>query len=89
MKDFDELTLQDDFMFGIVMRRPKLCQMCLERILNKKIVKLEFPESQKIIDVSVAAKSIRLDVYCEGEDAVYNIEMQRTDLLVKYKEAFK
>lgn len=81
MKDFDELTLQDDFMFGIVMRRPKLCQMCLERILNKKIVKLEFPESQKIIDVSVVAKSIRLDVYCEGEDAVYNIEMQRTDFI--------
>lgn len=79
MKDFKDLTLKDDFMFGIVMRHPKLCKMCLERILNKKIVKIEFPESQKTIDISVAAKSIRLDVYCEGEESVYNIEMQRSD----------
>ena len=39
--------------------------------------KIEYPERQKAIDLTVSAKSIRMDVYVEdGEHTVYDVEMQ-------------
>lgn len=75
---FEELTLKDDFMFGVIMRKPEYCKPCLERILGGvKIRRIKVPESQKVLDVSADAKSVRLDIYVEDErDTVYNIEMQ-------------
>ena len=35
-KKFEDLTISDDFMFGIVMRDPKYCKPFLETILNIK-----------------------------------------------------
>ena len=75
-KNFEELTLRDDFMFGIVMRNERLCRMCLERILNVQIEKIVYPESQKSIDVAIDARSIRLDIYTTDDHALYNVEMQ-------------
>lgn len=80
MKTFEELSLRDDFMFGIVMRNPRLCQPMLERILNVKILRIEFPESQKVIDPSVEGKGVRLDIYvADAEHTVYNVEMQTSN----------
>ena len=56
VKNFDELTISDDFMFGIIMRDPALCKPFLERILNIPIRKIEYPESQKVIDITADAK---------------------------------
>ena len=80
LKDFTKLQFSDDFMFGIVMRNEKICKRILEIILDLKISKITYPEGQKSIDMTVAAKSIRLDVYVENAEhtAVYNIEMQTT-----------
>ena len=80
LKDFKKLQFSDDFMFGIVMRNEKICKRILEIILDLKISKITYPEGQKSIDMTVAAKSIRLDVYVENAEhtAVYNIEMQTT-----------
>ena len=76
-KKFEDLTISDDFMFGIVMRDPKYCKPFLETILNIKISHIEYPEDQKTINLSLDAKSIRLDVYVEdASNTVYNIEMQ-------------
>lgn len=36
-RKFEDLTISDDFMFGIVMRDPKYCKPFLETILNIKI----------------------------------------------------
>lgn len=78
-KTFDELTINDDFMFGIVMREPKYCKPFLETILNIKIARIEYPEDQKTINLSLDGKGVRLDVYVEdAEQTVYNIEMQNT-----------
>ncbi len=42
-----------------------------------KIKRIEYPESQKTIDISLPAKSVRLDIYVEDDkNTVYNIEMQ-------------
>ena len=37
LKTIDELTISDDFMFGAVMKDPKLCKPLLEYILGIKI----------------------------------------------------
>ena len=42
-----------------------------------KIKRIEYPESHKTIDISLPAKSVRLDIYVEDDkNTVYNIEMQ-------------
>lgn len=76
-KPFEELTFADDFMFGVVMREPGLCKPLVEMILGIRIERIEYQESQKIIDLTADSKSVRLDVYVEDEKhSVYDIEMQ-------------
>ncbi|SNU09974.1 conserved hypothetical protein (putative transposase or invertase) [Lachnospiraceae bacterium] len=76
MIDINSITLKNNAMFNIVMRRPNLCKMCLERILGKNITSISYPETERTIDYDINARSIRLDIYCEDEDTVYNIELQ-------------
>lgn len=79
-KAFEELQIKDDFMFSVIMRNPKFCKPFLERILNIRISRIEYPKSQETIDISADAKSVRLDIYVEdGKETVYNIEMQTTE----------
>jgi len=79
-KAFEELQLKDDFMFSVIMRNPKFCKPFLERVLGIKISRIEYPKAQDTIDLSVDAKSVRLDIYVEDDDnSVYNIEMQTTE----------
>ncbi|MCM1295285.1 MAG: Rpn family recombination-promoting nuclease/putative transposase [Muribaculaceae bacterium] len=76
-KNFEELELKDDFMFGVIMREPKYCKPFLETILGISISDIEYPRTQAIIALAADAKSVRLDVYVEDDKStVYNIEMQ-------------
>ena len=52
IKRFEELEIQDDFMFGVIMRNPKYCKPFLETVLNIKIGHIEYPKSQEVIDLS-------------------------------------
>lgn len=71
IKKYEELTIKDDFMFGIIMRNPKYCKTFLETVLSVKINRIEYPETQKTIDISLSSKSIRLDIYVEdGKNTV-------------------
>ena len=77
VKSFEELEFKDDFMFGVIMREPQYCKPFLETILGIKISDIKYPKTQKTIDIAANAKGVRLDVYVEdGENTVYNIEMQ-------------
>lgn len=76
MIDFEKITFSNNYMFNAVMTRKELCRMCLERILNKSITDISIPDSEKWIGPDIDAKSIRLDIYCEDEGAMYNIELQ-------------
>ena len=49
MKPIEELTFTDDYMFGYVMRNEEICKGLLERLLQIKIERLEYPELQKTI----------------------------------------
>ena len=79
-KAYEELELRDDFMFGVIMRDPKYCKPFLETILGIKIRKLEYPESQKSIDLSAGAKGVRLDVY--GDADPHQTESAQTDAVL-------
>ncbi|MEE1073187.1 MAG: Rpn family recombination-promoting nuclease/putative transposase [Cellulosilyticum sp.] len=77
-KTLQELNLADDFLFAKVMSDPIVCKKVLEKILGIQISKITMPENQKIIDLLLESKGIRLDVYVnDAEGTVYNVEMQQ------------
>lgn len=78
---WEELGIDNDFLFGKVMQDPELCKELLQRILpDLKIDHVEYPQLRKGIKPDVDAKSVRLDVYVKDEKGtVYDIEMQVTD----------
>lgn len=78
---WDNLGIDNDFMFGKVMQDAVLCQELLQRILpDLDIDHIEYPEAQKGIRPDADAKSVRLDVYVrDGKGTVYDIEMQVCD----------
>ena len=79
-KAFSELEFTDDFMFCKILTDNKdLCRELLELILEIRIRKIEFSDSQKEFKNTYDAKGIRLDVYVEDDNnTVYDIEMQTT-----------
>ena len=79
-KKFEELKLRDDFMFGKVMRNKAICKKTLEILLGIRIEDIDYPETQKAINITCQGKSVRLDVYVEDDEhSVYNAEMQQKD----------
>ena len=79
-KEFDELTIADDYMFYRVMEDPEICKMLLNRVLQGKVDTITEIELQKTIDDAGWAKGVRFDVWakdCNGR--IYDIEMQAID----------
>ena len=66
-------------MFKLVMRHEKFCKKLLETILKINIKRITYLEDEKSLKFRYAGKGIRLDVYVEGDDTVYDIEMQVRD----------
>lgn len=88
LRAWEELSISDNFIFQRVMQNKNLCKRLIERILHIKIRELDYPHTEKSIDLRLDSKSVRLDVYVEDESGtIYNIEMQTTkghgDELVK------
>ena len=76
-KSFDELSIQDNFIFEKVMREKSICKELLERVLEISIRDIAYIETEKTIGSGLDEKGIRLDVYVNDEKGtVYNIEMQ-------------
>ncbi len=76
----DKASLREAFMFSVIMRDSRYCKPFLERVLGVRIARMEYPKSQETIDLAADAKSVRLDIYVEdGNNTVYNIEMQTTE----------
>ncbi len=80
IKDWEELTIQDNFLFQKVMQNKRICKYLIEKILHISIKEIFFPDSEKNISIRYDSKSIRLDVYVEDDSGrVYDIEMQCTN----------
>lgn len=75
-KAVEDLVFTDDFMFGAVMREPHICKGVLERLLQIKIDRIEYPELQKTLSPFYTQKGVRLDVYVEGGGRVFDVECQ-------------
>lgn len=76
-KAWEDLTIQDDYMFKLIMRRKRICKAMLEKILQIKIHDLTYVEDEKTIQTDLTSHGVRLDVYVEDDTCtVYNIEMQ-------------
>lgn len=58
------------------MRDEEVCKKVLEVLLKFKISNIKYIEDEKTINIGYDAKSIRLDIYVEEDDKIYNIEMQ-------------
>ena len=77
IKPWEELTIRDDYMFKLIMRRKRICKKLLERTLRMKIREIRYLETEKSMKSQYSSKGIRLDVYVRDEkETVYNIEMQ-------------
>ena len=80
IKPFDELTIQDNFMFYELMQNEGLCKKVLQTILGERIGNIIALNRQEIIDNSYGAKGVRLDVLVkDDEKKLYNVEMQMSN----------
>ena len=65
MKDFDRLTIVDDYMFCTVMEDTQLCKELLSMVLKNKIGKIVKLSKQKPLKTQIASKGVRLDIIVE------------------------
>ena len=77
VKTYEELKFTDDFMFcKILESREDLCKELVELILGVKIEIVHSIGKQRPIEITPDNKGIRMDVYMEGDDKIFNVEMQ-------------
>ena len=81
MKEWKDLTLTDDYLFSQIMKDEDFCKLFLEMLMGIKITKVIYLEAQKEVNLFPQTKGIRMDVYLEGDNEIYNIEMQTTNKL--------
>ena len=79
MKEWQDLTLTDDYLFSQIMKDEEFCKLLIEMLMGIKITKVIYLEAQKEVNLFPQTKGIRMDVYLEGDDEISNIEMQTTN----------
>ena len=77
-KKWEQLGIEDDFIFKKLMMNKELCKKILSEILGREVVDVTYPEYEKTINITRDSKAVRLDVYLKDEDSVYNVEMQNS-----------
>ena len=77
VKQYEELSFRDDFMFGKVMQDLGLCKDVIECLLGRSIGELAEAQSQKEFKFTKDGKSIRLDVFNRDSlGEIFDTEMQ-------------
>lgn len=85
-KPWEELTIADNFIFCKVMENEKICRRMLEVLLGIRISRIDYLRTEHPMENFYDARGIRLDVYVEESDRIFNIEMQTgnyDDLLLR------
>ena len=79
-KEWEELTISDNFLFQKVMQNKSLCKHLIEKLIDIKVKDITYPAGEKIIDNDLLGKSVRLDLYVKTENGtIIDIEMQTSD----------
>ena len=77
IKPFENLTIQDDYLFKRIMLEKDICIRFLEALLQVKIRDIKYIGTEKRLKETYVGKGIGLDVYVEdNNNTIYNIEMQ-------------
>ena len=78
------IPLEDDCMFSAVMRNKDACIGLIEALFGGRSIRdveylddLDAPQVQRFLGPVPGGKGVRLDVYFEDSDTVYDIELQR------------
>ena len=75
-KEYEQLVISDDFMYGKVTEDLLLTKEMLEVATERTIEEISYAENQKIIRGTVEGKDVRFDSYVEDQDKVsYDSEM--------------
>ncbi|MBR7064459.1 MAG: Rpn family recombination-promoting nuclease/putative transposase, partial [Treponema sp.] len=86
IEKWENLPITNDYIFCKIFEDAELCKEMIEILLDIKIDHVEFPESQKHLKSSFLSKSIRLDVFVQDEERVFDVEIQvasRPDLALR------
>ena len=76
-KSVEDVTIQDNFLFGTLLRDPDICREILQRILGIPIGHIDYPTSEKTIETGYYNKGIRLDILTDLPDqSICCVEMQ-------------
>ncbi len=74
---YEDLTIQDDFMFKKVMQCKRICMRLISEIMQVEVRDITYLETEKTIEAYFEGRGIRLDVLVADEKGThYNIEMQ-------------
>lgn len=80
LKKWEDLEIEDDFLFQKVMENKDICKTFLEKTLNRKIKKIHYYQNEKTVNLSPENKGVRFDVLVETVDGVMiDVEMQTSD----------
>lgn len=60
IKPWEELTIQDEYMFKLIMSRKRICKKMLEKILKIKIKDIRYIEEEKTVKPKYESKGVRL-----------------------------
>ena len=74
---YEDLTIQDDFMFKKVMQCKRICMRLISEIMQVEVRDITYLETEKTIEAYIEGRGIRLDVIVADDKGThYNIEMQ-------------
>lgn len=76
LKNYEDQTFSDNFMFGKVMEDKERCRLVLECLLGRSIGDLENIVSEKKMKQTSDGKMIRYDIFTKDDDSFYDLEMQ-------------
>ncbi len=80
MKTWEELAIEDDFLFQKVMENKEICQTFLEKTLKREIAGIHYYQNERTVNLSPKNKGVRFDVLVETVDGtMIDVEMQTSD----------
>ena len=67
IKPWEDLTIQDDYMFKLIMGVKRICLNLLQGILRVEIKDIHYLETEKSMDARYQGKGVRMDVYVRDD----------------------
>lgn len=73
---FDKIKITDNILFTSVFMNADITKQFLKDVIKLNVTEIIKIEKEKVIDNIGNSRGVRLDVYVEDSDKIYNIEMQ-------------